>query len=161
MAIVLFEYSIYSAFFIVFATLFPVFPLGNAPETVKLYLSTSLTEPFVGLSLLGRLGGFGKPGNNGIFFGAPGTTGFVGAEGGLGGAGGLDWFVSCGNTNPIIIEEKIIVIIFSFIALSLFFVIAGDETRTHTPLRGEDFKSSVSAIPPRRRQENYNKFRID
>jgi hypothetical protein len=28
--------------------------------------------------------------------------------------------------------------------------IAGDETRTHTPLRGGDFKSPVSTIPPRR-----------
>ena len=89
MVTALFEYNMYSAFFIVFATLFPVFPLGNAPETVKLYLSTTLTEPSVELSLLG-LGKLGKLGKNGIFPGAPGTTGLAGVVGCLGGAGSLD-----------------------------------------------------------------------
>lgn len=115
MAIVRFEYNIYSAFLIVFATLFPVFPLGKAPETVKLYLSTSLTMSFDELSLLGKSGGTGKRGNNGVLFEAPGTTGFAGAAGGFGGTGCLDWPVSCGNTKPIIREKKITVIITCFI----------------------------------------------
>jgi len=73
---------------------------------------------FVGLPLFGKSGGLGKLGNNGVFSGAPGTTGFVGAAGGLGGAGGLDRFVSCGNANPTIIEEKITEIIIFFIRYS-------------------------------------------
>ena len=38
----------------------------------------------------------------------------------------------------------------TFIYVVNIFTIAGDETRTHTPLLGGDFKSPVSAIPPRR-----------